>query len=61
MRPVPLVAARADSVYALRASVLLSTVIVPPGYVSDMGDFLSMARYAPDQPDPRRRPRPAGA
>jgi len=44
MRHVPLVAAKADFVDALRASVLPSTVIAPSGYFSDMGDFLSMAR-----------------
>jgi uncharacterized protein YbjT (DUF2867 family) len=44
MRHVPLVAAKADFVDALRASALASTVIAPSGYFSDMGDFLSMAR-----------------
>jgi uncharacterized protein YbjT (DUF2867 family) len=44
MRHVPLVAAKADFVDALRTSVLPSTVIAPSGYFSDMGDFLSMAR-----------------
>lgn len=44
MRHVPLVAAKADFVDALRASRLPSTVIAPSGYFSDMGDFLSMAR-----------------
>lgn len=44
MRDVPLVAAKADFVDALRASALPSTVIAPSGYFSDMGDFLSMAR-----------------
>lgn len=44
MRHVPLVAAKADFVDALRASALPSTVTAPSGYFSDMGDFLSMAR-----------------
>jgi uncharacterized protein YbjT (DUF2867 family) len=44
MRHVPLVAAKADFVDALRASALPSTVIAPSGYFSDMGEFLSMAR-----------------
>ncbi len=44
MRHVPLVAAKADFVDALRASALSSTVIAPSGNFSDMGDFLSMAR-----------------
>lgn len=44
MRHVPLVAAKADFVDALRASGLPSTVIAPSGFFSDMGDFLSMAR-----------------
>lgn len=44
MRHVPLVAAKADFVEALRASRIPSTVIAPSGYFSDMGDFLSMAR-----------------
>lgn len=44
LRHVPLVAAKADFVDALRASALPSTVIAPSGYFSDMGDFLSMAR-----------------
>ncbi len=44
MRHVPLVAAKADFVDALRVSAMSSTVIAPSGYFSDMGDFLSMAR-----------------
>jgi uncharacterized protein YbjT (DUF2867 family) len=44
MRHVPLVAAKADFVEALRASALPSTVIAPSGYFSDMGEFLAMAR-----------------
>jgi uncharacterized protein YbjT (DUF2867 family) len=44
MRHVPLVAAKADFVDALRASRIASTVIAPSGYFSDMGDFLAMAR-----------------
>ena len=44
MRQVPLVAAKADFVDALRASLLPSTVIAPSGYFSDMADFLAMAR-----------------
>ncbi|WP_425071005.1 SDR family oxidoreductase [Sagittula sp. S175] len=44
MRQVPLVAAKAEFVDALRASELPSTVIAPSGYFSDMGDFLAMAR-----------------
>jgi len=44
MRHVPLVAAKADFVDALRASALPSTVIAPSGYFSDMSDFLAMAR-----------------
>lgn len=44
MRHVPLVAAKADFVDALRASALPSTVISPSGYFSDMEDILSMAR-----------------
>lgn len=44
MRHVPLVAAKADFVDALRASEIASTVIAPTGYFSDMGDFLKMAR-----------------
>ncbi len=44
MRHVPLIAAKADFVDALRASALPSTVIAPSGYFSDMSDFLSMAR-----------------
>lgn len=44
MRHVPLVAAKADFVDALRASSIASTVIAPTGYFSDMGAFLSMAQ-----------------
>lgn len=44
MRHVPLVAAKADFVDALRGSPIASTVIAPTGYFSDMGDFLTMAQ-----------------
>lgn len=44
MRDVPLVAAKADFVDALRNAPLDSTVIAPSGYFSDMGDFLEMAK-----------------
>ncbi|SNT20072.1 NAD(P)H-binding protein [Tropicimonas sediminicola] len=44
MRDVPLVAAKAAFVDALRAEDIASTVIAPSGYFSDMEDFLAMAR-----------------
>lgn len=44
MRHVPLVAAKADFVDALRDAPIASTVIAPSGYFSDMGDFLTMAK-----------------
>lgn len=44
MRVVPLVAAKADFVDALRASSVASTVVAPSGYFSDMEEIWSMAR-----------------
>lgn len=44
LRHVPLVAAKADFVDALRASALRSTVIAPSGFFSDMEEFLAMAQ-----------------
>lgn len=44
MRHVPLVAAKAEFVEALRASALASTVVAPTGYFSDMGAIFDMAR-----------------
>lgn len=44
MAGVPLAAAKAAFVEALRASDMPATVIAPTGYFSDMGDILAMAR-----------------
>lgn len=44
MDRVPLVAAKAAFVRKLQTADLLSTVIAPTGYFSDMADFLKMAK-----------------
>lgn len=44
MEEVPLVAAKAAFVRALKAAPIPSTVIAPSGYFSDMSDFLNMAQ-----------------
>ncbi len=44
LRDLPLVAAKADFVAALRSSRIASTVVAPSGYFSDIEDVLSMAR-----------------
>jgi len=44
MENVPLVAAKAAFVRKLRTADILSTIIAPTGYFSDMADFLKMAQ-----------------
>ncbi len=44
MENVPLVAAKAAFVRKLQAADILSTIIAPTGYYSDMADFLKMAQ-----------------
>lgn len=44
MRQVPLVAAKQAFVDLLQAAPIVSTVVAPSGYFSDMADFLAMAR-----------------